>query len=420
MMLERSKVAALCAGMSVIVVVLGAGAGKDLNCIGEVLEPGQTLYPNDFIGPDWACNMGGYRFGLDEDGFLGAWEYDGIVTWHSGIRGDHLRMQRDGNLVLRAGDGTALWASSCYGEGVELRNDGSMPIIKAVDRDGNLVWQIYGDGQESVCYPNDDDGDAYPEIKCRGTILGTRVRLYANEYICDRTGQNVRFGLNARGKLALWHGKRAVWTPPHQDDFGDFIDMQDDGNLVLYNYLPGPNEPRWRTGCFSENAILKLENGGVKVEKRNGGILWMIDSQGNKSAGCNPPTGITTSEDCSSVSLFGNECVIQMIDFHNMNIVIIQVKDLADGRFTVTDNFDSESCWGDGAPWEVSVEVRNNGSLDIDAGVPDVNCDEILTSPQYQMKDDVQLTFRPNSDRICNLFGRNLIYFMVLQWFYLG
>jgi len=54
-----------------------------------------------------------------------------------------------------------------------LRNDGSMPIVKAVDRDGNLVWQIYGDGQESECYPNDDDGDAYPDVKCRGSILGT-------------------------------------------------------------------------------------------------------------------------------------------------------------------------------------------------------------------------------------------------------
>jgi len=110
MMFGRTKVAALCAGISVLLVVLaeGAGAAEDyLNCIGEVLEPGQTLYPNDF-DPDWACNIGGYRFGLDEDGFLGAWEYDGIVTWHSGIRGDHLRMQKDGNLVLRAEDGTAL------------------------------------------------------------------------------------------------------------------------------------------------------------------------------------------------------------------------------------------------------------------------------------------------------------------------
>jgi len=123
--------------------------------------------------------------------------------------------------------------------------------------------------------------------------------------------------------------------------------MQDDGNLVLYNKLPGPNEPRWRSDCFSENAFLKLENGGVKVEKRNGDILWMIDSLGNESVGCNPPTGITTSEDCSSVSLFGNECVVQMIDFHNMNIVNMQVKDLGGGRFSVTDNFDSESCWSD-------------------------------------------------------------------------
>jgi hypothetical protein len=395
---------------------------EKFNCVGEYLRPGETLYPNDYIGPNWACPNGGYRFGLDKDGFLGAWEYSNTVMWHSGVQGDYLRMQLDGNLVLNKADGTPVWANNCPGEGVYLRKFHNMPLVKAMDKDGTLVWSIYNYGEESACYPK-GNVDGFPEVRCRGNILSSATRLYPNEYICDPVGQHIRFGLNDRGRMALWIGKRVLWSPPLGQEKGDFLAMQGDGNLVLYkdNDTGGPSERVWSSDCFADNAILKLESGGIKVEKRNGVTLWMINSLGEESE-CNPSDEITSKEDCSSVSPFGDECVVQMIDFLNMNIVNLQVKDLGKGRFTVTDNYDGESCHGGdgGEPWEVSVEVQGNGNVDIDAGVPDVNCQEMLTTPWYQMEDDVQLTFRPNENHMCNLFGRNLIYFMVMQWFYFG
>jgi len=393
---------------------------KEPNCVGEFLRPGQTLKPNDFIGPSWSCSEGGYRFGLDQDGFLGAWRYDGSVVWHSGKKGDYLRMQRDGNLVMNKADGTPVWANNCFAQGVSLYMPGTIPLIRALDEDGTKVWTITDNGEESACFPDSNVG-GYPEVKCRGNILSTKTRLYPNEYICDRVTQQVRFGLNDRGRLALWHGRRMVWSPKVNQDIGDFVSMQDDGNLVLYkkDETGGPSQPLWHSGCFANSAILKLESGGLKVEKRNGDILWLIDSLGSESK-CNPSGDITSNEDCSAISPFGNECVMQMIDFFNMNIVNIQVRDLGGGKFTVTNNHDGESCYSNGEAWEVSLEVRDNGEIDIDAGVPDVTCQEMLTTPWYQLEDDSQLTFRPDENHMCNLFGRNLIYFMVNQWFYFG
>lgn len=391
---------------------------NDFNCIGEELTVKETLYRNMYIGPNWACPQGGYRFGLDNEGYLGAWDYDGAV-WNSGFKGDHLRLQDDGNLVLRDEMEHAVWASNCYGPDVTLKKSNSR-AVRAIAGNGTTVWGIYGN-QETRCYPT---GDA-PEIKCRGTMLSPGERLYPNEYLCGVLGPVQRFGLNDNGKLDLWYGNRCMWSPDHHADGGHFLSMNDDGNLVLYKDRPEGRSAQWASSCYFANSVLKLSGEGVAVEKRNGEVLWRIENDGTESE-CYPQE--TEESDCSAVSFFrGNVCRITMVDLLNLRVVHIEAKDLGDGQFTVVDNYDGKSCPSDVA-WEATIEVPSDKNEDftfLDSNpARGVNCVELLE--QYQMKDQdygehsMWLSFLPHEETPCTHFGRSLIYFMVNEWFYFG
>ena len=68
--------------------------------------------------------------------------------------------------------------------------------------------------------------------------------------------------------------------------------------------------------------------------------------------------------------------------------------------------------------WAVPIVLNDAGDLLIAAGVPDVTCDGILKD--RIMKDDSQLTFTNIPDHPCTPFGKNMIYFMIMEWFYFG
>uniref|UniRef100_A0A7R9WA02 Bulb-type lectin domain-containing protein n=1 Tax=Pseudictyota dubia TaxID=2749911 RepID=A0A7R9WA02_9STRA len=392
----------------------------DPDCIGDTLKPGEKLYPDQVLGPSWNCKDGGYRFGLDSEGWLAYWTFDDAVGWYSGARGDYLTLEHNGNLVLYAKQSKgkadrAVWESGCSGKGAKFQSTGGMAFGQVVDANDKVVWKVDDDGMESVCYP----GNEWPKVKCRGNILGPQVRLLRNEYVCGHSGHH-RFGLNAQGKLGLWHGNRLLWAASQlADDWGDFLLLQKGGRLVLYADNGSKNVPKWQTKCKSEGAILEIADGGVSLEKRNGDTLWTIDNQGTESK-CNPkPTN--KAADCTSISDFGNMCQVQMIDRSNENIVTIRVNDLGKNKFEVIDNVNENCGGGDrGEAWTVPLKVRNGGKglVDIDAGVPRLQCKNFV--PNYPMEDDSQLIWLRDGTYPCNEFGEALIYFMVMEWYYFG
>jgi len=97
------------------------------------------------------------------------------------------------------------------------------------------------------------EGDAV----CKGNRLLSGSRLYRNEYLCD-SSDSYRFGLDSNGVLADRYSPtltnlegEIIWSPTSQR--GAYLNMQHDGNLVLYDE---DAKVLWATKCFGEGAIL--------------------------------------------------------------------------------------------------------------------------------------------------------------------
>eukprot|EP00980_Cylindrotheca_fusiformis_P012201 scaffold2962_cov126-Cylindrotheca_fusiformis.AAC.17 len=128
---------------------------------------------------------------------------------------------------------------------------------------------------------------------------------------------------------------------------------------------------------------------------------------------------------CSKVSPVEQGCRIIMDDDLNMKSSMIEAKNGDTGGWTynkdfafqVTDRLDTDR------PWTV------RGWIDIEdqpiwymprIGVPDVNCSTMMTTDRYVMRDDSQLRFIELPDYPCTEFGKRIIYFLIMEWFYFG
>lgn len=107
-------------------------------------------------------------------------------------------------------------------------------------------------------------------------------RIYPNEYLCDGDDH---FGLTGMGKLVFIVDGEGVWE---KNTAGDFLALQDDGNLVVYKKRPDTrSESLWASDCFADDTTVKLEGSEVIARKPNGDVLWKINKHGEES-GCNP------------------------------------------------------------------------------------------------------------------------------------
>lgn len=119
---------------------------------------------------------------------------------------------------------------------------------------------------------------------------------------------------------------------------------------------------------------------------------------------------------CSRVSPSGSMCKVIMKDSMNKDESLLQVKALGGGSFVVTDGPDTDD------PWNVRVEAPTSDCKDcpltVKAGVPDVSCSEVKTD--YRMVDNEQLTFLDVISFPCTNFGKSIIYFLIMEWYYFG
>jgi hypothetical protein len=129
---------------------------------------------------------------------------------------------------------------------------------------------------------------------------------------------------------------------------------------------------------------------------------------------------------CTKVSPSRNGCRIIMDDSLNEESSMLEAKNDVDPTswrynkdfpFQVIDDVDSDD------PWTV------NGWIDIQdlpiyympgIGVPGVNCSTLMLSDHYAMHNDDQLRFIEQPDYPCTDFGKRLIYFLIMEWFYFG
>eukprot|EP00980_Cylindrotheca_fusiformis_P012198 scaffold2962_cov126-Cylindrotheca_fusiformis.AAC.14 len=115
-----------------------------------------------------------------------------------------------------------------------------------------------------------------------------------------------------------------------------------------------------------------------------------------------------------------------MDDSHNMKLAMLEAINMdrdysgypnTDFAFNVTDDVDTDEPWSHQGVFNVV-----NGSLEWVGyvGVPDLTCSSLMAEDRYIMKNDTQLTFTDIPGYPCTEFGRKLIYFMIMEWFYFG
>ena len=153
------------------------------------------------------------------------------------------------------------------------------------------------------------------------------------------------------------------------------------------------------------------------VKKREKNREYDIVSTWSLSdTGIDPPPEESDRRSCAEVSPSGNICKIVMRDSLNKEVSLLRVKKRDDGVFIATDRPGTDDAWN------VRVTVPSTDCddcpMDIKAGVPDTSC-KILMS-KYEMVDDSQLTFVEDEKYPCTPFGKSILYFLVLEWFYFG
>lgn len=91
---------------------------------------------------------------------------------------------------------------------------------------------------------------------------------------------------------------------------------------------------------------------------------------------------------------------------------VLQVERVTDELFVATTDV------GTDCAWSVEVVLNSDGEIDIAAGVPDVEYEELLE--EFEMRDTGQLAFEYLAANPCSEFERALLLFLVLEWFYFG
>mmetsp|Transcript_12574 Transcript_12574/g.29806 ORF Transcript_12574/g.29806 Transcript_12574/m.29806 type:complete len:348 (+) Transcript_12574:107-1150(+) len=173
-----------------------------------------------------------------------------------------------------------------------------------------------------------------------------------------------------------------------------------DGNCLLV-MTQGPSAAK-------EARIVAKSASLVKKREKNR-AYDIISSWSLSDTGIDPPS-------CSEVSPSGNICKIIMKDSLNKEVSLLRVKKREDGIFIATDRPGSKDAWN------VRITLPSNNCDDcpmhMKAGVPDTSCSRLLS--KYKMRDDPQLTFVEDVRYPCTDFGKGIIYFLVMEWYYFG
>lgn len=204
-----------------------------------------------------------------------------------GIRGysPSLTLQEDANLVMYGNtvSGGCQAKPASRGPGIELEIGGPLSTIMTIrDDEGATVWRferrVLSNGRTTIvgsgCYP-DESTSCVP-------VLRSQQRLSWNEYICDygSDGDIVsRFGLDKSGLLGLWNDEslQADWQPRPGHLRGDYLHLQEDGHLTLYQKRLTQLHYIWKSKCVSEaDTKIIVSDHEVHQHLRDGSVSWAL------------------------------------------------------------------------------------------------------------------------------------------------
>lgn len=93
------------------------------------------------------------------------------------------------------------------------------------------------------------------------------------------TNGKFTFGVLSDGNVAVGHAAGAAWDLDIHDAPGARLDMQADGNLVLYST---DGKPRWASNTSGQNAYVKIQDDrNVVLYNGDGKVLWSPNSFGD-------------------------------------------------------------------------------------------------------------------------------------------
>lgn len=191
--------------------------------------------------------------------------FEGAPVWSTQTRGQPATaatMQRDGNLVLYDDAGRALWAVN--------RLDSGRRSKLFVQNDGNLV--LYGSNGAPYWWT----GTVRPRpTGCRLMSKGQVLSLGQSLSACSG---KVKLDMQSDGNLVLYvEGKGAVWSTNTAGSRAYAAVMQSDGNFVLYDR---DDLPLWSTGTQGHpNAYLAVQSDGNAVLYGNASTpLWATNT----------------------------------------------------------------------------------------------------------------------------------------------
>lgn len=115
-----------------------------------------------------------------------------------------------------------------------------------------------------------------PLVYCKDNKLVALQRLKRDEYIChygldgnELLTNSYQFGMNNHKRLVLAAQDDVIWSAKK----GDFLNMQKDGNAVVYK----DGMAQWSTGCRKHGNFLQIESQGVFMRNMgDDGRHWFV------------------------------------------------------------------------------------------------------------------------------------------------
>ena len=105
--------------------------------------------------------------------------------------------------------------------------------------------------------------------------LAVNQSLSGDERITSANGR-FTFGVLSDGNVAVGAEQGAVWDLGIHDAPGARLDMQGDGNLVLYKT---DGSPRWASDTSGQNAYLTMQDDrNIVLYNGDGSVLWSPNS----------------------------------------------------------------------------------------------------------------------------------------------
>lgn len=179
---------------------------------------------------------------------------------------NYFDMQHDNNLVLYDGHGNGtLWQAGTNGHGytspaTELQNNGNLVLYGDVTNGATALWS------------SNTDWDSTNS----GLLYGQSLQ-YVHQINSHTNGYHLN--LNSDCAVVLYtSGNTQLWNSGTSGSNGTqcHLDMQNDGNLVLYKYT-GANTPLWNSGTNGtggQNHMVVESNGHFRVYDVTGAVKY--------------------------------------------------------------------------------------------------------------------------------------------------